>query len=535
MADAEEKKFQNTISRFMKERIKQLSSWTKGLPGRGKEKAQDLGEQAKQRVKDQFVETDEKGNVKIRRPGSNGIKWILVLIGVGFVAWLVMFFGPVNSLVLGQLDSLRPIWNQQIGGVPLADMGKYLGCVWENSIFFKFGDLVSNPGNIGLGTGATNPLDYCKQDLAAAQDIGCTDCFTLASETLTFKINAGSGEEGLVAAKISATEDSYCYNDIFGKQSCQPIPAAQDGTFIFLGDDGTEAAIESNLDVGTQTNSTTIEGMELDPSLLKSTPITILGRFSGDVCGQNLAAIQPSAVLKYTYRTEGQAPINIRKQSSNGAFQSVNNPISLVGPLKLDILPDSSSSGYVYNADLGFKSAFVFLKFRNAGTGAALVRSLTIEQIPPEGVTALTLKNCTSTNVERFLPDGAGGGTMFFKGLGFLLNPSDRSAAVTCTFDLTQAKSLPSDLSTFIITGSATYEYQVKAKGNSIIVDQKACEGTTSSTASGAAGSSSSSSSGSGSSGSSPSGSSPATCVLPDEDKVCANGKQMDEHGCCGV
>lgn len=531
--------FSKYVDKYLKEKMKQRRYEDQGML-RNSAKMLGFGlnendkyarEIMKKRKARGELEETEGGGLRIRRPGSLGTiitLFLIAMLGIGFYLFITGN-ALVNSALTGVFDQIRPSLNAQLGGVPLTDMPKYLGCVWDNSFVSKLGTLALNPGAVSQDSAGADLFSYCRQELVAAQDIGCDDCFTLTANSENFKVQAGTAQTANVVAIVAATEDEYCYNDIFGKNSCQPILPAENANVRITDQRQVDADIESGIDIGG----------ELDPGILKSNHLTVVGTFdASSLCGETTQSIDPTAVLSYSYATQGQAPINVRKQFSKESFSSVNSPITLPGPLKIDIIPDSSATGGVYTSGI-YQNAIVFIKFRNAGTGEARVTQFSISQIPPEGVAPLPIKSCSGaidpSTVEM---DGNGGASMAISRDGFDLSPAQRSNTITCVFDLSGAGSLPSDLSTFIITGIAKYDYGLKTHASSIIIDHsqdsetcpdKIAQG---SGPGGFLGTDSGSGFVSGS-GSSIKGSGMICTTPADENKVCPSGLTFQEDGCC--
>jgi hypothetical protein len=393
---------------------------------------------------------------------------LVVLVTIGFFAiglltqnaLVVSFFNNYLSPVFG------PIFNYQIGGVPLKYSGEYLGCVWENSFFAK----LANPSSIGFGAAESSDIfDVCKQELLNADEIGCTECFDIGVDAPNQRILAGTGQSALYIMRIGAQQEEFCYTNLFADQECQPLtPAA--APKIFLKTNFGDKEPQTNLNLG---------GV-LDPSVITDTPVTAVVTLEGDqFCDGSTTAIEASGVLEYTYRTEGSAPIIIRASGTDQTLFAGRNPISLPGPLKLDIIPDSLSAGGSYEENLNTIS-FLFIKLRNAGSGTATIKDLTLTQIFPETKGELENLGCAGPAVQSIetLPGSESDRTrtkITFGGQGIGINPSDRSSTILCQFKISGVDVPTGSSLTYIIIGEATYNYRLERDAPNIIVDQTAC------------------------------------------------------------
>ncbi len=369
---------------------------------------------------------------------------------------------------------IKPVLNQQIGGVPLSSSWDYLGCVWENSFFYK----LANPGGINFGEATNIDLfEFCKQDLVGAQEIGCSECFDISLEALNPRVFAGTGQEALVSARVQAVEEEFCYSDLFGERTCQPLTPAANSQITILANENIKAKIEGGLGIcSTQENILTCN--ELDPAIITDTPLTVVGRIDADqFCDGKTRAIDAEATLQYTYRTEGSAQINIRKFTvqESAPFVSTRNPITLPGPVKIDIIPDAYFTENIYKVGLS-SNAFLFVKFRNVGEGDASVKNVQLKQILPEGALPLTLVRCAGPIVPIEGPIASDTIDIKIKENSFTLSPTERSGTILCNFAL--PKEAKDEITTYIITGSAIYDYELRRTASSIIVevDKDGCE-----------------------------------------------------------
>ncbi len=502
---------------------------------------------AEKKNRQKFDEMSSKGGGVEERDGRLVVKksgiGVGAVIGTLIVISIVVFgFGFVtnNVLILSAIQyaagELQPLLNQPIGGVPLRDSGKYVGCLWENSFIYKLG----TPSSIDLNSfgGGADIFELCKQDLAGAQEVGCAECFTIEAEPLNPRLFAGSGQSAVIIARVRATDTEYCYNYI-GKQTCQPLTPAVDSVVSIETGDGVIKAILDEPNLGQiaklDDKKENLQISLLDPNILDSTPFTIVGKFPGDqFCGKN--SIDAAVVLKYTYRTEGSATINVREARIGESATTVSgsSPITLPGPLKIDIIPDSFFTENSYISGIT-NVAYLSIKFRNVGGGQALVKNIHLSQIPPEGSTPLKFLECVGpiADIPKPLPaDGSIDITPIQQ--YFLLDSTQRSGTILCSLDISGVKP-QGDLTTYVITGSATYDYELKRAASSIIVEQTPqCESVSPLTTTG--GGAVPTASGATGGGTTGGGTSVAQCTddkLATEDKTCPAGGTFQESGCC--
>lgn len=421
------------------------------------------------------IEEDGNGGFKFHKPGHLGaIIALVILIPVGIFLFGV-FTGNqfVNSFFTGTFGPIfGQLFNYPVNGVPLKYTGEYVSCVWENSWFTRI-----TPGS-NFGQSATEDvLDFCKQELLNADEIGCTECFDIGVEAPNQRVLAGTGQSALYIMRIGAQQEEFCYTNLFADQECQPLtPAA--APKIYLKTNFGDKEPQTNLNLG---------GV-LDPAVITDTPLTAVVTMEGNqFCDGKTTAVEANGVLEYTYRTEGSAPIVVRASGTDQALFAGRNPISLPGPLKIDMIPDSLSAGGSYEDDLN-TIAFLFIKLRNAGSGTATIKDLTLTQIFPETkgeLPYLTEGNlgCTGPAVQSIenIPVSERDRTktkITFGGEGIVVNPSDRSSTILCQFELSGVDVPEGSSLTYIIIGEATYNYKLERDAPNIIVDQTSCNAT---------------------------------------------------------
>lgn len=428
-----------------------------------------------------ITEYPKEGEIKdkikdklLRRPGISISKIVgLVVVGLFAVAGITFFFANAafQSIFGFAIAPFHSLLGQQVGGVPLKDTGTYLTCVWKNSFFYKLG----NPGSISLSDSTNTDLfEICKQDLVGAQEIGCSECFEISVEPLNPRVFAGTGQKAIFSARVSARDKEFCYNDLFGERTCQPLTPAAEGKISIDAGENVKAELQSNLNL-CQAGISSISCSEIDPAIISVTPLTVVGSVGADqLCGSKTNAIEAKATLEYIYRTEGSAPIYIQK-AKIGETKQVNfnarDPITLPGPVKVDIIPDAYLTGNTYNPLLT-NNFFVFVKFRNVGEGGAEVQRLELKQIAPEKTSPLSFKGCSGP-IDDKGQESNGVITVVPEKDTFTLSPTERSGTILCEFAI--PADLKSDLSTYIITGAATYNYTLQRESSSVIIDQTRC------------------------------------------------------------
>jgi len=389
------------------------------------------------------LEVGEGGRLKIHRPefGAGAIVGIIILLGVIFFLWaLFTDYEPVTSILraMGIYQGFQVFKSQASYSLD------YAGCITGNLGKFNPGDVTAGSNNFeGFLFGPI--IEFCDQKLGTnADEIGCTECFDISVEAPNSRLVANRGQDAIIRATISAAETEFCYNNLIGEEACQPtIPAANPEIKITTKDGSYDIKLQGRC-VGTNACN------ELDPNIL---PFTVIGRIKDSKQFCDVDAINVRGNLKYTYRTEGSAAITIRAAGSEEPFFSGRNPITLPGPVKVDIIPDSFLGTGTYEQGIDLDS-FVFIRFRNQGEGTAKITKLELTQITPEGATALPEK-C----------DGIS---------GIELDSQAKSTSVLCTYNL-EGVQLVGDSTTYIIIGEATYEYELERRAGSIVVDKSFC------------------------------------------------------------
>lgn len=418
------------------------------------------------------IDVSDEGLLKLKRGFGGGTLVFFILFGV-FAFLLVGYMAPIplvqSFIQIYVIDPLSGLGNYQVDGVPLRDTPEYLGCVWENSWFSR----LTNPSLALSSQQNSDVFDFCKQDLLAADEIGCTECFDIRMEVPNQRVLAGTGQQALYIMRVSAAEEEFCYTNLFADQECQPLTPAADPK-IYLNTNFGNREPETNLNLG---------GV-LDPQVITDTPLTAVVTIPKEgeevnFCDGRTNFIEAKGVIEYRYRTEGSAPIVVRASGTDQTFFAARNPISLPGPLKIDIIPDSYSTGGSYEEGLN-NIAFVFIKLRNAGFGNVAVKDLTLTQIYPETRGDLKNLGCAGPAIESIetLPGSEPGLTdtrITFVGDGIRVNPSDRSSTILCRYDLTGANVPTGSSLTWIMIGEATYDYTLVRQAPNIIVDQSSC------------------------------------------------------------
>lgn len=470
----------------------------------------------------------------MNRPSAGTIA--VIVIGV-FVVGTGLMFTTQNTLFNSFLDNtIGPSWKAAINGI--SDQLKIFSCVVSNSYIVRLGSAPLDPSLLNQQDTGPDIFAYCQQQFVTAEDIGCTDCFELTAGSLQFSVPAEPGNEAIVRAVVRAVEEKYLQD---GEDF--PVPSADDVIFYIEDQDGTKANLDSTLQVLTPvagTGSASYLTGRLNSAVLYSTPLIVEGYFDvSQMCSSRKTRIEADAVLNYSYRTDGQAYINVKKFSTkdaSGAFTK-RDSVAFPGPVKIDIIPDSNLYGGVYSADL-VKNAKLEIKFRNAGTGSAVVKGLTITQTPPEGQAPLPITRCSGT-VSSFTSE-SGGATVQ---TDIELGSGDRSSSsITCTLDLTGAAAVPGDYPQWRIDGSVFYNYEVVARAATIQIDKSSCQQSdliaasdqgSSPAADGGAPTTGDTGGTDGSGGGE--GSELPVCTSPaPEDKACPSGQTLLDNGCCG-
>lgn len=420
-------------------------------------------------------EEGERGGIKVRRRGI-GARTAFVIaflaIGVLVIAYFVQI--PLISSISKNILAF-PAIKSAFGEVQKG--ADYIGCIGKN-VNYRIGSpsTVINENQNPLELSYLNAL--CQEETASAKESGCTECYDISVEPLNPRLFAGTSQKAVYSMTVGAKDTTIIYQDLFGKGSEQPLPAAARPR-ISLTAGEVSGALTPNLDIGCSNIKTTnfegIECKELDPNIIKNVPFTITGELSGDYCDGKTNAINAEATLQYVYRAQGSAAINIRRvlggRPVEGPF-NVRDPITLAGPVKMDIIPDSQHVAGSYNAGQS-KLAFVNVKFRNSGSGEATISNIHLEQITPEKASPLNVIDCTGP-VEQPAVDKSKGSIDMSLISSFTLSPSDRGGGVLCSFELPQE--VKSDFTTYVITGSATYEYTLNRDASTVVVDQRSCE-----------------------------------------------------------
>ncbi|MBI4894302.1 MAG: hypothetical protein HY833_01045 [Candidatus Aenigmarchaeota archaeon] len=469
-------------------------------------------------------------NAMVNRSPSAATVTLLV-VGIFVVASGFMFVtynATFNSFLENTVGvSWKGLSNQ------VEDQAKLWDCVIKNSWANRLasGALI-DPSSFSQGGGNIDAMAYCQAQFAKAQEVGCSDCFEMSSGGLQFSVPPGPGVEAIVRTVIKATDEKYSQD---GEDFA--IPSATKVSFYMEDQDGKDAVLDANLNIGEgeQSSSTVLTG-SLNPAILYTYPLTIEGKFdvSAD-CGSKRDKIDADSVLKYSYKTDGQAFINVKKFSTKdtGNAFTKKESITFPGPVKIDMIPDSNLFGGIYSVDL-IKKARVEVKFRNTGRGKAVINGVSIKQTPPEGYAPLPI-TCSGI-ISGSASDINGEYTIDTE---IKLDSNDRSASsITCSFDLAGARDVLGDYPQWRIDGRVSYDYELKAKAGTIQIDKSSCD----SVAYGETGSGISTSGAAQDPNGGPDisglpegtgiGSDGKQCVLPDELKKCASGS-FQEDGCC--
>lgn len=416
------------------------------------------------------LQVDDSGNVKLGRPSisAGSILVIVVLIGVAIFGMFLTGDQYVTSF-LGSVGLYKTFQGAQTS---FADFGSYTSCLLENKGKFRFGDPSADEFG-GFVTGGI--FEICAEENVNAESLGCDECFTFTTEAQNSVIFAGT-QDVVVFANIRLEDqgedaDKFEYIDIHtGKQVQQELTPAADPKIEIFTEGGQNAKISADPPLGE----------ELDPGYLKTNEIFVQGVFDGSsYCTADFDSVQPTVTLSYTYRTEGSAPINIIKLDKGkpveGNFQE-RAPITLPGPVKVDIIPSSysSSGSRSYSAGLS-KTAFVKIKFRNVGDGDALVKNLVLKQITPEGASPLRLTEDGCKGPVSETVDGGSEVKVNLLSGAFVLGEGQKTASIVCSFHLPPESSLKSDFTTYILTGAATYEYQLEREMSTVILKKDFC------------------------------------------------------------
>jgi len=468
------------------------------------------------------------------RPSAGTIAVIVIGILVIFTG---IMFTTQNSLFNSFIDNtIGP--SLKTGLNSLRDQLKIWDCVIKNSWVVRLGSAPIDPTLLGQDTGP-DIYAFCQQQFATAEDVGCTDCFELTASSLQFSVPAEPGNEAVVRAVVRAVDEKYLQD---GEDF--PVPSADDAIFYIKDQDGKRANLDPTLNIltpATDSSGGYLTG-RLNSAVLHSTPLIVEGYFDvSQMCSSRKTKIEADAVLKYSYRTDGQAYINVKKISTkdaSGAFTK-RDSVAFPGPVKIDMIPDSSLYDGVYSADLN-KNAKLEIKFRNVGRGSAVVKGIKITQTPPEGQAPLPIKRCSGV-VSSFTSE-SGGATVETK---IELGSGDRSSSsITCTLDLTGAAAVPGDYPQWRIDGSVFYNYELVSKSSTIQIDKSSCQqsdltvGTSQGSSPSVPGDSSSGTGGSkdtGESGNGGEGSELPACTNPaPEEKTCPSGQALLDNGCCG-
>lgn len=466
-----------------------------------------------------------------RRPSASTI--ILLIIGAVVVIggyMFVAFNATFNSFLENTIGVNWKAMSNQV-----EDQLKLWDCVIKNSWVNRLatGALI-DPSSFNQEGGSIDAMAYCQAQFAKAQEVGCSDCFEMSSSGLQFSVPPGDDNEAIVRTIIKATDEKYSQD---GEDF--PIPSADSVTFYMQDQDGKKALLDANLDIGggalSGSFSETLTG-SLNPAILYNYPLTIEGHFSVDrqECTSRKDKIDADSILKYSYRTDGQAFINIKKFSTKdtGNAFTKKESITFPGPVKIDMIPDSNLFGGIYSVDL-VKKARVEVKFRNSGDGKAKIKKVSIKQTPPEGQAPLPI-TCSGI-VSGNAVDLNGEYTITTE---INLDSNDRSASsITCSLDLAAARDVPGDYPQWRIDGRVSYDYELKAKAGTIQIDKSSCQNvafaeTGDGSGSGAAQDPNGGPDISGLPEGTGIGADGQQCTLPNELKTCASGS-FQEDGCC--
>jgi hypothetical protein len=475
-----------------------------------------------------------------RRPSAGTIA--VIVIGV-FVVATGFIFTTQNALFNSFIDntvgpSLKTTFNSINNQIQIT------WCVIDKSFIVRLIKSPLDPKSLNEENTGPDLYAYCQQQLQLvfAEDIGCNDCFSLSTSTLQFSVPAEPGSEAVVRAVIRAVDEKYLQD---GED--YPIPPADDAIFYIEDQDGNKASLDSNLQLLSSASGTESPNQltgRLNPAVLYKSPLIVEGYFDvSKMCSSRKTKIDASAVLNYSYRTDGQAYINVKKFStkdSSNAFTK-RNSVVFPGPVKIDIIPDSNLYGGVYSADL-IKKARIEIRFRNEGVGKAEIKKVIITQTPPEGQSPLPLTRCSGIVSSSNLDPESGSIEIETK---IKLGRGDRSSSsISCTLDLTGVGSVPGDYPQWRIDGSVFYNYEVESLAQTILIDKSSCqesniayaydEKTAASPSNSKSGSEVNGKQSGGGSGGGDS-SNPTTCNSPaPESKECPGGQSLLDNGCCG-
>lgn len=491
--------------------------------------ASDRYDRTKKRM-GQEIQRDDSGRLVIKRAGGIGLGTVIVLAIFLVGGYILYSIASGNALVASVFEAIGlsgPVLQLKSS---LGYGWEYLNCVTKNSGDFRIGDVSGSSSFQGFLVGPI--FEICDQQLGkTAVEIGCTECFKISVETTNPRVLANRDQSAVFRATISGYEDAkYCYQNVYGDEECKQLENARDAVIKIASREKVGEAVLKGRCAGDGSGEGCVDS-GLDPDTL---PFSVVGTIKDDGSFCNVNSINGLAGLKYTYNTRGNAPIIVRNKGVRDNPPGSLQPITFPGPIKLDIVPDSFSGDHTYHAGID-TTAFVSVRFRNAGGGDAEIRTLKLTQTPPTGAGEL-----------QFECDGFGemdeNGVISIQDDVIKLSPQQRGATVLCTFTLPEV--IEGDLPAWNIEGEATYEYQLVKRASSIIVDSSKCEGVAKKSASTASTSEkilfgtsdsedqASVAGDSGGSGDSSSGDTESCTVVPTEDKVCSSGTYK-EWGCC--
>lgn len=405
-------------------------------------------------------------------PIGSIIKWIIYFCIIGIVIFgISILFGfaqgiYTNPLVLaitqsiGLDDNVRDVVDNVENTKDLAKC--YISNVNKLTQVgdIRTGQIVANPFN--------NVKVICDEQLGrTAKQIGCTECFDLSIKSIP-RIYSGTDQTIPISSTLFLSPNAlnngvaeYCYSDLFGKENCQKLTQPTNMKIEFYDRVKSEKITDIK---GTCFGVGVEECNPLDPNILPINLITYLS--SQNVCGQNTIDIRGE--LSYRYITEGSNLINIRKEGVLTQGVSKREPVTLPGPVKIDIISDSDTGKGFYDQEIDI-IGFVSVKLRNNGVGEAQVNRIKLKQLVPEnGAERIQFTDCAGPIIDW--NEDSNGDIIINLASNAKLDAKQKTSQIICTMDLSNIN-VGGEFATYIITGEAEYNYKLTRKATSIIVD----------------------------------------------------------------